>query len=296
MTTSLAPAIDPSARIDPSASIGDGAIIEAGVIIGPDVTIGPETRIRTRAIIVESTTIGARCDIHPYAIIGGDPQDLAYDPAKNRGTLTIGDDNVIREFVTIGRSTGDGRPTKIGNRCFLMSQSHVGHNAQLADNVILANGASVAGHATIGARTVLSAYCLIHQFCEIGEMVMFRGGMSTTMHVPPYVILGMGNCVGGLNVVGLRRAGFTPEQREQIKQAYRAVYRTRGGKPLKDTIAELKSRTDWAPPAQRFVDFIASHLDLPRPHNRGICPGFTTSTRPGGATPDGHDGHDGADE
>lgn len=292
MPTQTATAIDPSARIDPSASIADDAIIEADVIIGPNVSIGPATRIRARAMIVEHTTIGARNDIHPYAIIGGDPQDLAFDPEKNRGTLIIGDDNVIREFVTIGRSTGDGRPTRIGNRCFMMSQSHVGHNAQLGDNVIMANGASAAGHATVGDRCVLSAFCLIHQFCEIGEMVMFRGGMSTTMHVPPYVILGMGNCVAGLNVVGLRRAGFSSAEREQIKEAYRAVYRTRGGRPLKDTIAELKSRTDWAPPAQRFVDFIDGHLELDRPHNRGICPSFTTSTRPGGAP--AQDGSNGA--
>ncbi len=289
MPAETAASIDPSARIDPSATIADGAIIEADVVVGPGVSIGPGTRVRARAMIVEHTTIGARNDIHPYAIIGGDPQDLAYDPDTNRGTLVIGDDNVIREFVTIGRSTGDGRPTRIGSRCFMMSQSHVGHNAQLGDHVVMANGASVAGHATVGDRVVLSAYCLIHQFCDIGDMVMFRGGMSTTMHVPPFVILGMGNCVAGLNVVGLRRAGFSQEEREHVKQAYRAVYRTRGGRSIAQTIDELKQRTGWTPPAQRFIDFIGAHLDLPRPRNRGICPGFTTSTRPGNAPHDGTD-------
>lgn len=280
MATQATTSIDPSAKIDPSASIADDAIIEADVVIGPGVSIGNATRIRARAMIIENTSIGARCDIHPYAIVGNDPQDRAYDPQGNRGTLEVGDDVVIREFVTIGRSTGDGPTTRIGNNCFLMSQSHVGHNAHLHDNVVLANGASVAGYAVVGQRCVLSGFCMIHQFCDIGEMVMFRAGASTSMHIPPFVILAAGNRVGGLNVVGLKRAGFSVEERTQVKDAYRAIYRTRGGKRLAETVAELKQQNHWGPPAQRFIDFFVDHLDLDAPRNRGICGTVDTETRP----------------
>ena len=270
MPPQTAASIDPAARIDTAAVIADDAVVEADAIIGPGVTIGPATRVRTRAIIVENTTIGARNDIHPYAIIGGDPQDRAYDPDKNRGSLVIGDDNVIREFVTIGRSTGDGPTTRIGSHCFLMSQSHVGHNAQLADHVVLANGASVAGYARVGPRTVLSGFCMIHQFCDVGEMVMFRAAASTSMHVPPFVILARPNIIAGLNAVGLRRAGFSDDERAQVKEIYRAVYRTRGGRPLDEAVAQFEQRDDWTPPAQRFIDFFRDRLAAPPPRNRGF--------------------------
>lgn len=271
MPTQTAPTIDPSARVDPSAVIADDAIIEADAIIGPDVTIGARTRVRTRAIIVENTTIGAGCDIHPYAVLGGDPQDYAFDPTKDRGTLIIGDNNIIREGVTFSRSTGGGPPTRIGSGNYFMCQSHIGHNALVGDHCVLANAAALAGHAHLGNRCVLSACSFVHQFTDVGDGVMFQGCSGAAMHVPPFVMMADANIIVGLNRVGLRRAGFSAEEREDVKQAFRAVYRIRGARPLVDTILELKSRRQWQAPAQYFLDFILDHTACERPRNRGVC-------------------------
>lgn len=271
MPTQTAPAIDPSARIDPSAVIADDAIIEAEAVIGPGVTIGPGTRVRMRAMIVESTTIGAGCDIHPYAVIGGDPQDYAFDPSKDRGTLIIGDKNIIREGVTFSRSTGGGPPTRIGSNNYFMCQAHVGHNAQLGDHCILANAAALAGHAHVGNRCVLSACSMIHQFVDVGDGVMFQGCSGASMHVPPFVMIAGANGIVGLNRVGLRRAGFSVEEREQVKRVYRVVLRTRGARSMTDTVKALAEEREWLPAARLFLDFIHEHMHCERPRNRGVC-------------------------
>jgi len=222
--------IHESASIDPSAIIGEGATIEADVIVGPSCTIGAGTRLRTRAIIVENVTMGEANDIHPYAVIGGDPQDRAFDE-NVRGIVIIGSRNIFREHVTISRSTGEGRPTSLGDDNFMMAQSHVAHNAQIGDRVTMANSTSLAGHSTLGDGCVLSGFVGLHQFTMVGEMVMFRAHAAASMHVPPYVIVSAHNLISGLNKVGIERnKEFTDEDRDQIKRVYRTVYRERGGR------------------------------------------------------------------
>jgi len=261
--------IDPSARIDETATIGPRVSIGPDVIIGPHCTIGADTVLRARAIIIAHTVMGERNDVHPYAVLGGDPQDRAYDPAVP-GRLVIGDANIFREGVTVSRGTGDAVPTEIGSDCFLMSQSHVGHNAKLGDGVVLANGASVAGHARVGAGTVMSGFCVVHQFTHIGEMVMFRGLSGVGMHVPPYVIIAGGNNVAGINTIGLRRRGFTQQEREEIKTLFRSFYRDRGTTPI-PTVHHRLSEQTWTDRARRFLDFIGESLAQEPPRNRGLC-------------------------
>lgn len=261
--------IDPSARIDPSAVIGEGAVIEADVIIGPNVVIGPRTRLRSRCIIVENTTMGAENDVHPYAVLGGDPQDRAMDPNK-RNAVVIGDRNIFREGCTVHRGTGDGPATRIGSGCMLMVQSHIGHNAQLGDRVVMANAACLAGHARVGNGVVMSAYCAVHQFCNVGDGVMFRGGASTSMHVPPWVVIAETNGIVGLNRVGLRRnPAMSQKDRDEIKSLYRAMYRERHGKPVVAMLTELIQRP-WGDAARSYLQFVWDALHEAPPRRRGL--------------------------
>jgi len=259
------------ASVDPTAEIDEGAVIERGAVVGPHCRIGPGTRVRTGAIIVEHTEIGAENDVHPNAVIGGDPQDRKFDPAEDFGRLIIGDRNVFREGVTINRGAGPAGPTKIGSGCYFMASSHVGHNAQVSDDCVLTNCAAIAGHASIGVGCVLSSFVSVHQFCDVGELVMFQSHAGTSMHVPPYVVVDRtGNSVAALNHVGLRRSGrFDAADLAEIKEVYRILYRAEA--PMTQRMEEARGRI-WRPAAQRFIDFVENALGQPPPRARGICP------------------------
>lgn len=265
--------IDDSARIHPSSTIGPDVVIEPDVIVGPHCSIAEGTRLRARAIIVERTTMGAHNDVHPYAVLGGDPQDRAYSP-DTPGALVIGDRNIFREGVTISRSTGDAPVTTIADDCFFMSQSHAGHNCQVGSRVVLANNACLAGHSTVADGCVFSGFTGTHQFTRIGELVMFRAGARVGMHVPPFVVVADGNLIGGLNIVGLRRAGFNAQEREDLKAVYRAILRDRGATPIATVLDQL-TQQQWTRAAQRFIDFITESLALEGRHARGVCPART---------------------
>ena len=275
MTSSTTASIHPTAQvhetatIHPSAEIGEGAIIEQGVIVGPGCAVGARTHIRMRAMIVENVTMGEENDIHPYAVIGGDPQDRAFDGSV-RGTVEIGSRNVLREYVTINRSTGTGRATSLGDDNFMMTQAHIAHNAKLGSRTTMANGASLAGHSTVGDGCVLSAFVGIHQFTVVSDMIMFRAHSGASMHVPPYVVVVGHNIISGLNRVGLERnPAFTDEDRTQIKQLYRTLYRERGGRSLDEAIANVRDQA-YGEPAERFLKFIEDAIKLEKPYERGI--------------------------
>jgi UDP-N-acetylglucosamine acyltransferase len=267
--------IDPSARIDPTAVIGPGCVIEAGAFIGPRCVLGPQNRVRPYAIIAQDTELGARNDVHSTAVLGGDPQDRAFKP-EVPGRLIIGDDNIFREGVTISRGTGDEIPTRIGSHCYFMAASHAGHNVQMGSHITLANGVLIAGHARIGDRVNFGGGALVHQFVCIGELAMFQGGGQASMHVPPYALVTRLNIISGINAIGLRRTGVTPEQREQVKAVFKIVLRDRSGTPIRDRIAAAAA-LPLDPPATRFVEFVRDAIDLPAPRARGLCE-FEAST------------------
>jgi len=271
-------AIHPSAHIDPSARIGPAVVIEPEVIVGPHCVIGERTRLRARSIIVTHTTLGADNDVHPYAVLGGDPQDRSYDAARP-GELIVGDRNVIREGVTFSRGNWNGPATRIGSGCYFMATSHVGHNAQVGDNVTMANYSGLAGHSRIGPGCVFSGYCGVHQFVDVGEGVMFRAHASVSMHVPPFVIVGAGNFVSGLNKVGLHRnPGITKRDRDDLKEIYRAIYRDRSAASIEESLATLDGR-EWGPAAMRFLDFVRQAQTAQPPRKRGLCGSRRTVSR-----------------
>jgi len=218
--------IHPTAIIDPKADISEGveigpfSIVEKGVFLGEGTKIGPHVIVR------EGTRIGKGCRIFQFASIGEAPQFSGYKGEKT--FLQIGDQNIIREFVTLHRGTikGGGR-TVIGNENFLMAYSHVAHDCQIGNGVVMANGATLAGHIVIEDLAVIGGIVAIHQFCRIGTHAFIGGVSGVTLDIPPYM-LASGSHVKlfGLNTVGLKRANFSEETLKALKKAYRIIFRS----------------------------------------------------------------------
>ena len=232
------------------------AIIEDGAVIGDNAEIGPH------AVIFRGVTIGPNCRIHAGAVIGDLPQDLAFEPAES--FVRIGADCVVREHVTIHRGTKPGTATIVGDGCYLMVNSHLGHNAHLGDRVILANGTLLGGYVEIGGGAFVSGNVLIHQFVRIGRLAMLSGGCGIGKDVPPFcTTIGIQrNSVGGLNTIGMRRAGLSPAERAQVKKAFGLLYRSN----LNVSQALDRMRQEFVDgPAMELVEFVAAS-------RRGICP------------------------
>lgn len=236
--------VDKTTEIDPAAEIGAYAIIE------PNVKIGAETRIYPHAYVSCGTTIGRRCRIHPFAVVGHHPQDLKWDGAPSY--TTIGDGVVVREGAQIHRGTMPESTTVIGNHVYMMATSHVGHNCIIGDHVIMVNGVLVSGHVEIGQHAFLSGNSMFHQFIRVGEYAMISGGTRVTNDVPPFMTC---TPVGVIqtNVVGLRRAGFSREERLELRLAYKTLFRS--GMPFREAIAQVVEtvRTD---PGRRLAAFL----------------------------------------
>lgn len=252
--------------VHPTAIVCQGATIGRNVTIGPHcfiddgVEIGDECTIAHRATLLSGTILGARCRVHAGAVLGDAPQDLSYDGF--RSYVWIGAGTVIREGVTVHRATIEDGATIIGERCFLMANSHVGHDARVGNEVILANGTLLAGHVQVGDRAFLSGNCLVHQFTRIGRLAMLSGGTAVQMDVPPFTITRStsSNCVMGLNVVGLRRAGYSSADRAHLKDAFDLLYRS--GMPVRRCLDRLENSP--SPLVRELAAFVRSS-------QRGIC-------------------------
>jgi UDP-N-acetylglucosamine acyltransferase len=233
--------IHPRAVVDAQAEIAESATIGPYAVINGGVTIGPDTVVEGHTIVYGGTDIGARNSIGPFCSIGAPPQDIHYQGEATR--LEIGDDNTIREYVSINRGTiKGGGLTKLGNHNMLMAYCHVAHDCKIANNVIMANVATLAGHVEIGNNANLGGLVAVHQFCRIGDY-SYVGGMSgISLDVPPYVILeGTRNQmrIAGINKIGLRRSGMDRATIGVLEQAFKLLFRS----PevlLKDALAMLK--------------------------------------------------------
>ena len=245
--------VDKSADIDPAAEIGAYAIVEG------DVRIGAHTRLYPHAYVSAGTRIGERCQIHPFAVVGHPPQDTKW---KGQPSYTeIGDETVIREGAQVHRGTMPGSTTIVGKRVYMMATSHVGHNCVVGDDVVLVNCVLLAGHVQIGARAFISGYTGVHQFCRIGELVMVGGTRHVASDIPPFMLYSPRG-VAGTNVVGLRRAGYSAEQRDELRAAYKLLFR-RGGS-FSENIERL-AETAQSGPVLRLVEFLRA------PSKRGCC-------------------------
>lgn len=245
--------IDPLAQLAPTVEVGPYTVIE-----GP-VRIAEGTRIAPHVHVLGHTTIGSGCRIHTGAVIGDWPQDRAYSGAESY--CRIGNDTVIREHVTIHRGTAPGSETVVGNRCLLLAHAHVAHNCRLGDDILMVNGALLAGHVTVGNRAVISGNAGIHQFCRVGELAMIGGLAKITRDIPPFLMFdGAGICVG-VNTVGLRRAGFSREERQEIKSVYKLLYRTSGSSSR--ALTEIQQLVT-TPAGKKLYEFLSA------PSKRGI--------------------------
>jgi UDP-N-acetylglucosamine acyltransferase len=251
--------------IHPTAIVSDGAQLGAEVCIGPYVVIEPDTaigagsEIRAHAVIKRFTTLGEANIVHEGAIIGGEPQDLAFSNCES--FVCTGPRCTIREGVTIHRGTQPGSTTVIGADCYLMAYSHVAHNCGLGDRVILANNVALAGHVEIAERAFLSGGVVVHQFCRIGRIAMIGGNAKIVQDCLPFVITdGVPGRARGLNIVGLRRAGFKAGDVKTLKEAYRLLLRA--GLALDTALAQL---------SEKHIPLVGELAEFARASTRGFC-------------------------
>jgi UDP-N-acetylglucosamine acyltransferase len=225
------------------------AIIEEGATLGHDCVI------HAHALITRHSTLGDGVVVHPFAVIGGDPQDLGFDPTT-RSEVSIGARTVVREHVTIHRGTKPDSVTSVGADVFLMASSHVAHDCVLEDRVILANAVLLAGHVHVGERAFLGGGLAVHQFCRIGESAMVGGLARITRDIPPFTMATERDELIGLNKVGLKRRGFSRAAISEIKQAFKDVYEALGS-PRERAAHALASGHFQPPEALRFLAFFA---------------------------------------
>ena len=253
--------IHETAVIDPGAELGAGVTVGPYTVIEGDVTIGDGCRIGPHAALLRYTTLGADCEVHAGAVLGDTPQDVAFEETPSY--VRIGDRCRIREGVTINRGTKPGTATVVGNDCFLMGNAHCAHNVVLGDRVILANGVLLAGYVSVGEHTFIGGNAGVHQFVSIGRLVMVGGAAGISRNVPSFCMVRPCalNTIAGLNVVGIRRSDLGEDERRQVKQAFRIVYRS--GKTVPEALQALRE-TGEGGIIQEYIEFIENS-------ERGIC-------------------------
>ncbi len=245
--------IHPNAKLDATVQVGPYAVIDAGVELGPQCVVGPHV------YLTGLTRAGAHNRFHAGCVIGDAPQDLKYRDEPTG--LRIGDHNVFREHVTVHRSNKTAEETVIGSHSFFMANCHVAHNCLVGDHVIIANGALLGGHVTVQDRAFISGNCLVHQFIRVGTLAMMQGGSAISKDLPPFAVALRENEMCGLNIVGLRRAGFSAEERLQLKQLYHALFRA--GRRLREALADAETQFT-SNPAKTVMAFVAVS-------KRGVC-------------------------
>ncbi|MDD4871100.1 MAG: acyl-ACP--UDP-N-acetylglucosamine O-acyltransferase [Kiritimatiellae bacterium] len=247
--------IEPGAEIGKDVTVGPFSYIEGGAKVGDECVIGPHVSV------MRYTTLGTGCRVHAGAVLGDLPQDLSFKECESY--VKIGSNCVVREGVTVHRGTKPGTTTEIGDSCFLMANSHFAHNVKLGNNVIVANGALMGGYVEVGDRAFISANVGIHQFVHVGRLVMVGGNSGLSKDLPPFCIVRSltFNLVAGMNVIGMRRAGITPEERAQIKRAFKMFYCS--GLNVKQALEKMKSDFTSGP-AQEFWQFVEQS-------KRGVC-------------------------
>ncbi len=251
------------ANIHPTAIIGDDVKLGENVVVGPYVTIGNHvsigdgTVLMTKCHIDDYTTMGAGNRVYPFASIGTDPEDYAYDPSQGASFTRIGDGNRFREGVTVNRGTHAGTETVIGNGCFLMANVHISHNCVLGDNIVMVPFSGVAGYCRIGDRCLVSGLSGMHQFCRMGRLAVLSGGSTISMDLPPFMIGdGRNGGVRGFNKVGLKRAGFPDATIRVIRNLYDIFFRR--GLNVTNAIKEAEATQPAIPEVAEFLEFVRS--------------------------------------
>jgi UDP-N-acetylglucosamine acyltransferase len=255
--------IHPSAIVADGAELGEGVSIGPFCIVGENVKIGKATKLVSNVTLGGTTTIGENNEIFPFACLGMIPQDIKYSGEET--SLVIGDNNKIREYVTMHIASVDGdKETTVGSDSFFMAYSHVAHDCKVGNHVIMASNAIIAGHVVLGDHVVLGGMLAVHQNARIGEYAMVGGVSRIINDVPPYVIAAGADKAKlyGLNLVGLKRNGFDDETISELKLAYRILFREK--LPLGDAIKKIQEDLPYSDKVRHLVEFVQAN-------KRGIC-------------------------
>ncbi|MDY6083897.1 MAG: acyl-ACP--UDP-N-acetylglucosamine O-acyltransferase [Dialister sp.] len=256
-----APEIHDTAVIDPSAIIHKNTIIGPYAVIGPNCEIGEGTVIGAHAVIAKNVRMGRNNHIYPHCVIGEDPQDLKY--TGEYSTVVIGDENLIREFCTVHRATGENCETRIGSHNMFQTYTHIAHNCDVGDYVVMSGYSGLAGHVVVEDHSVIGAKSGVHQFVKIGACAMVGGMSKIVQDVCPFTIVdGNPARVVGLNSVGLSRNQITPEVKSHLKKAYRLIFRS--GLKLSEAIHEMEQELPSTPEIEHLLRFL-------RNCERGLC-------------------------
>lgn len=256
--------IHATAIIDPTANIAETAAIGPYAIIGKNTVIGEHTTVGSHAV-VECATIGSNCKIFSHAAVGTAPQDLKYRDEPTR--IIVGDNCMIREFTTLNRGTSATGTTVIGSDCLFMAYAHVAHDCHVGNGVIVANAGTIAGHVEIGDGAFMGGLVAIHQFTRIGKLAMLAGGAMISQDVLPFCqAQGDRARLVGMNLVGMKRRGFSRETMEEIKSAYRTLFLS--GILMEEALDQIEA-TGPCPEVKEMVDFIhASKRGIVRPSRK----------------------------
>lgn len=255
--------IHPSSVVEPGATLGEGVVIGPFCVVGADVTLGDGCRLVSHAVVAGRTTIGPRAHIFPFASVGHQPQDLKFKGEPS--TLTIGADCTIREGVTMNPGTeGGGMVTTVGDRCTFLAGSHVAHDCRVGNSVIFSNNVMLAGHCKVGDFAILGGGAAVHQFCRIGAHAFIGGLSGVENDVIPYgIAIGNRAHLAGLNIVGLKRRGFSREVIHDIRRAYRLLFADEG--TLQERVEDVAVEFSTHPVVHEILDFIREG------GNRSIC-------------------------
>jgi len=255
------PHIHPTAVVSPGAELDRGVTVEPYAVVGPHVRLGRDCWIGPHAVVTGRTTIGAGSRIFQFASVGAVPQDMKYRGEPS--SLEMGEDNVVREFVSINPGTAaGGMVTRIGNACLFMVSAHVAHDCRVGNHVILANGAALGGHVEAEDYAIVGGLAGVHQYVRIGESALCAAGAMVSMDVPPFcTVAGDRARLHGLNLVGLRRRGFDVPAITALKRAYRLVFH---GVGRREAVARTRAALGHVPEVGRLLDFLAAS-------RRGVC-------------------------
>jgi UDP-N-acetylglucosamine acyltransferase len=252
--------IHPTAIVHPNADIARGVDIGPYCLVGEHVTIGKGTMLQAHVVVNGWTTIGENCEVYPFATIGATSQDRKY--AGERAFTKIGSRTVLREYVSVQRATGEDQVTQVGDDCLLLAYVHIAHNCVLGNSVTMSNLAQLAGHVEVADFATIGGQAGVHQFTRIGRYAMVGGASKITKDVPPFFLI-EGNPAEpyGLNSVGLRRAGFTVEERNEIKKFYKILYNPKLN--VSQAVEAMKAEAS-SDPGRELIAFLES------PSQRGI--------------------------
>ncbi len=249
--------IHATAIVEPGAVVPESCSVGPFCTIGANVVLGEDCELVSHVVLAGHTTLGRGNRVFSFACIGIAPQDLKYAGEPTR--VTLGDDNTIREYVTISRGTvGGGGNTTVGSNCLIMAYTHIGHDSSIGNGCILANSATLAGHVIVEDYAVVGALCPVHQYCRIGKYAYIGGGTTITQDVLPYSLTSIArdNHAYGLNKVGLERRGFTPEQMKELRAAYRVL--TGSKKNVSQALAELRANEAAGEHVRYLIDFVGA--------------------------------------